>query len=56
MNLTLARRKAKKQLNGLISFFLQASRKVCAAVKSGVRVAKSTAGNGCDGIKIITGK
>lgn len=34
---------------------VKASRKVCAAVRSGVRVAKSTAGINKPGIEIVTG-
>ena len=34
---------------------MKASRKVCAAVRSGVRIAESTAGPDFPGIKIVTG-
>ena len=34
---------------------VKASRKVCAAVRSGVRVTTSTAGNNNPGIEIMTG-
>ena len=38
------------------SYITQASRKVCGAVKSGVRIAESTAGPNFPGIKIVTGE
>ena len=42
--------------NKLLYECCQASRKVCAAVRSGVRIAEATAGNGNPGLQILTGK
>ena len=40
----------------VLRIFTKASRKVCAAVRSGVRIANATAGKGFPGLEKVTGE